>query len=170
MEPTSPDVVVGGVGHLYQGDLDLGRVAVERLAHEDLGSQVAVEEFSYGAVAVAQRLAELKPRLLVLVGAKERGRRPGTVEKREVRPLRRASAVVQGAIADAVTGYIDLDLVLEVADGLGALPPRVVTVEVEPATTEPAEQLSPEADTGLARALELVREEVAAAFSGAKRG
>ena len=170
MAPTDPRVVVGGVGHLYQGDLDLGRVAVERLSHEDLGPDVAVEEFSYGAVAVAQRLEELSPELLVLVGAKARGREPGSVDRREVQALPRTAADVQGAIADAVTGHIDFDLVLDVAQGLGALPLRVVTVDVEPASVEPAEHLSPQAEAGLARALELVRSEVAAAFSGGSGG
>src|SRR5919201_4064366 len=150
-------VVVGGVAHLYQGDLDLGRVAVERLLHDDLGPGVLVEELSYGAVAVAQRLEELQPDVLVLVAAKARGRPPGTVERREVTALPRAPAEIQRAVADAVTGYIDIDLVLEVAHGLGALPPRTVAIEVEPARTEPAVTLSPQAEAGLERALELVR-------------
>jgi hydrogenase maturation protease len=158
--PTDSRVVVGGVGHLYQGDLDLGRVAVERLAHDDLGAGVTVEEFSYGAVAVAQRLEELRPDVLVLVGAVGRGREPGTVERREITSLPRDPMEIHGAIADAVTGYIDLDLVVEVAHGLGALPPRTVAIEVEPARTEPSEQLSPQAEAALAQAVDLVRSEV----------
>ena len=153
-------VVVGGVAHLYQGDLDLGRVAVERLAHDNLGPGVDVEEFSYGAVAVAQRLEELRPDVLVLVGAIGRGRAPGTVERREVTILPRDPLEIHGAIAEAVTGYIDLDLVVEVAHGLGTLPPRTVTIEVEPARTEPSEQLSPQAEAALAQAVDLVRSEV----------
>ena len=154
-------MVVGGVGHLYQGDLDLGRVAVERLAHDDLSDDVAVEEFSYGAVAVAQRLEELRPELLVLVGAVERGRAPGTVERLEIGELKLGDPLeTHGAIADAVTGYIGLELVVEVAHGLGALPPRTVTIEVEPAQTEPSEHLSPQAEAALARVIELVRSEV----------
>ena len=153
-------VVIGGVGHLYQGDLDLGRVAVERLGREDLGGDVAVEEFSYGAVAVAQRLQELQPELLILVGAKERGRAPGTVERRDVHALTDEPAAIQGAIADAITGYIDLDLVLDVAHGLGGLPARVVTVEVEPASVAPSEQLTAIGEVALARAIALVRAEL----------
>jgi hydrogenase maturation protease len=158
--PTDARVVVGGVGHLYQGDLDFGRVAVERLAHDDLGEDVVVEEFSYGAVAVAQRLQELAPEALVLIGATSRGRRPGTVERREVAILPRSPEEIQSAIVDAVTGYIDLDLVLEVAQGLEALPPHVVTIEVEPARTEPSAWLSPEAERGVLEAIALVRAEV----------
>ncbi len=41
-------ILVGGVGHLYQGDLDLGRLAAERLAHDDLGADVAVEDLTGG--------------------------------------------------------------------------------------------------------------------------
>ena len=151
---------MGGVGHLYQGDLDVGRVAVERLQHADLGPGVLVEEFSYGAVAVAQRLQELRPDLLVLVGAVSRGREPGDVERREVTVVPRDPLEAQRWIADAVTGYIDLDLVVEVAHALGALPARTVAIEVEPERTEPSERLSPAAEVALVRALELVHAEV----------
>lgn len=157
---TDTRAVVGGVGHLYQGDLDLGRRAVERLTHDSLGPGVIVEDFSYGAVAVALRLEELRPELLVLVGAKERGRAPGAVERREVVALPRPVPEIQGAIADAVTGYIDIDLVLEVAHGLGVLPDRTVTIEVEPGSTDPAVHLSPAAEAALSEALGLVRREL----------
>jgi hydrogenase maturation protease len=155
--PTRPRIVIGGVGHLYQGDLDLGRRAVEQLRNEHLGDDVALEEFSYGAVAVAQRLQELQPELLILIAGKERGRPPGSVERRDVQPAARATEEVQGAIADAVTGYIDVDLVLDVAQGLGVLPRAVVAIEVEPARVDPSETLSPEAESALDDALELVR-------------
>jgi Ni,Fe-hydrogenase maturation factor len=101
-------VLVGGVGQLYQGDLDLGRLAAERLAAEALGPDVLVEELHYGAVAVAQRLEELRPRALVLVGAVARGRRPGTVERRLIRNLHLPPERVQRAVGDAVTGYVTL--------------------------------------------------------------
>ncbi len=70
-EAPSPaiSVLVGGVGELYQGDLDVGRQVIEGLAGEDLGAHVAVEDLHYGAVAVAQRLDEVQPSTLVLVGA-----------------------------------------------------------------------------------------------------
>lgn len=153
-------VLVGGVAQLYQGDLDLGRVATERLAGEDLGPAVLVEELSYGAVAVVQRLEELRPGALVLVGAAERDRAPGTVERRRAEPVERRPEDVQVAVGEAVVGYVSLDLLLEVAAGLGALPERTVAIEVEPANREPSETLSPPARAGLERALELVRDEV----------
>ena len=153
-------LLVGGVAQLYQGDLDLGRVAVQRLAGAELGPDVLVEELSYGAVAVVQRLEELSPRALVLVGAAERGRPPGSVERRRPEPAALPTEQVQVAVGEAVVGYVSLDLLFEVAAGLGALPERTVAIEVEPESREPSETLSPSAQAGLERALELVREEV----------
>lgn len=154
-------VLVGGVGQLYQGDLDLGRLAVERLATEQFGAGVFVEELHYGAVAVAQRLEELRPDTLVLVGAERRDRVPGAVQRRRVERLDLDPAAVQRAVHDAATGYVTIDLVLEVGAGLGVLPARTVTVEVEPTSVGPAVQrLSVQAERGLAEALDLVRAEV----------
>lgn len=153
-------VLVGGVGELYQGDLDVGRRAAERLAGAGLGPGVLVEELHYGAVAVAQRLEELRPHTLVLVGAAARGRAPGTVERRRLRHVDLDPADVQAAVHDAVTGYVAIDLVVEVGWGLRALPPRTVTVEVEPAPVDgPSEHLSAPARAGLVRACDLVRVE-----------
>jgi hypothetical protein len=39
----------------------------------------------------------------------------------------------QAAVGDAVTGYVHVDLLVEVASGFDALPARTVAVEVEPA-------------------------------------
>ena len=153
-------VLVGGVSELYQSDLDLGRLAVERLAEEDLGRGVAVEELHYGAVAVAQRLEDLRPGTLVLISAVRRDRPPGTVERRRLDPPALDVATVQAAVGDAVTGYVHPDLVVEVAAALGCLPPRTVGVEVEPEVTASGEGLSGAAAAGLEEALDLVRAEV----------
>ena len=153
-------VLVGGVGELWQGDLDLGRRAAEILSGEDLGPQVVVEELHYGAVAVAQRLEELAPEALVLVTAFARGRVPGTVERRRVASSPPAPAHVQLAVSHAVTGYVDVELVLVVAAGFGVLPTRTVVIEVEPERTDLETELSGTAESALARALELVRAEV----------
>lgn len=153
-------MLVGGISQLYQGDLDLGRLAVERLEGDGLGPGVVVEDLHYGAVAVTQLLEDLRPGTLVLLGAVQRGRAPGTVERRWTRPPRLSPQQAQRAIGEAVTGYVTVDLVVEVAAALGALPARTIVVEVEPATTEPSEQLSPEAVAGLDEAVALARAEV----------
>ena len=161
-------ILVGGVGELYQGDLHFGRVAVERLAGDGrLGPGVLVEDLSYGAVAVLQRLQELRPRALVLVGAARRGRTPGCVELRRVEPRELTPQHVREAVAEAVTGYVSIDLVLEVAQGFGALPPVTVVVEVEPARTDVATRLSPAVAGRLEQVLDAVRGEVTAAARSA---
>lgn len=155
--------MVGGVSQLWQGDLDLGRVAVERLrAAGDLGAHVAVEDFHYGALAVAQHLEDAAPDVLVLVAAEERGRRPGTVERRVVdegEPALDAEGA-RAAVEAAGTGHVTVDLLLEVGALLGALPGRTVVVEVEPSDTSFGDRLSPEAAAGLEEALEVVRADV----------
>ncbi len=154
-------ILVAGVGELYQGDLDLGRLAVVRLAGQDLGPDVVVEELSYGAVAVAQRLEDLRPDALVLIAAHARGRPAGAVERLDIEPPELTAAEQQLAVGDAVTGYVTIDLLVEVAAALGALPARTVSIEVEPASVQPSEQLTPEAQAGLEQALGLVRAELA---------
>ena len=91
-----------------------------------------------------------------------RGRAPGTVVRREVEQAPRAAAEVQRAVGDAVTGYVGIDLVIEVAAGLGALPERTIAIEVEPASVESSEELSAEGAAALEHVLELVREELRA--------
>lgn len=157
---TAVTVFVGGVSELFQGDLDLGRLAVARLWDDHPSANVLVEDLHYGAVAVAQRLAEVRPDVLVLVGAVGRGRPPGTVVRRRVDVREVSPENLQLAVADAVVGYVHVDLVVDVATGFGALPPRTVVVEVEPADVGPGEGLSPVAAGALADALELVRAEV----------
>ncbi|WP_100498149.1 hypothetical protein [Geodermatophilus chilensis] len=153
-------VLVGGVSELFQGDLDLGRLAAERLAAEGLGPDVLVEDLHYGAVAVAQRLEDLRPDSLVLVAAVRRGRAPGTVERRRIDPPQLAPDDLQAAVGNAVVGYVHVDLVVDVAAGLRVLPGRTVTVEVEPEEVDPGEGLSPSAAAGLGAALAIVRDEV----------
>jgi hypothetical protein len=153
-------VLVGGVYELFQGDLDLGRLAVERLRTEGLPEGVLAEDLHYGAVAVVQRLEELRPDALVLVTAVRRDRPAGTVERRRVHPATVDPVDFQAAVGDAVTGYVHVDLLVEVASGFEALPARTVAVEVEPAHVGPGEGLSPLAAAALEQSVRLVRDEV----------
>ncbi len=154
-------VLVGGVGELFQGDLDLGRIAAERLQRESFAPEVLIEELHYGAVAVSQRLEELRPSAFLLVGAVRRGRRAGEVERCVVTAPHLDVGQVQAAVGDAVTGYVGIDLIIEVAGAFGTLPRRTVAIEVEPASLGPGEGLSPAAEQGLSQALHLVRTEIA---------
>lgn len=158
-------LLVGGVAELFQGDLDVGRRAVEQLQREGFGQQpggteVVLEELHYGAVAVAQRIEELQPSTLVLLGAVRRGRLVGSVCRRLVSAPRLTPAELQVAIGDAVTGYVGIDLVVEVASALGVLPARTVAIELEPESVAPGDRLTDSATRGLATMLALTRHEV----------
>ena len=151
--------LVGGVGELYQGDLDFGRLALEQLADMDLGREIVLEELHYGALAVAQRLTELRPAALVLIGARPGGETPGSMRRRRIRDHRPSTAEFQQSLGGAATGYVGIDLIIDVAAGLGVLPARTVTVELEPVTTGPATELSPAAARALPHAVNLAHAE-----------
>ncbi len=156
-------ILIGGVGQLLQGDLDLGRLAADALATEDLGTHVLVEELHYGAVAVAQRLQELDPIGLILIGATEvqapAGAKTGAVRRRRVRPRPVDPVAAQVAISEAGTGYVGIDLIIDVARALEALPARTVVIEVDPVTVGPGLDLSTPARTSLGRAVASARDE-----------
>ncbi len=136
----------------------MGRLVVERLQARDLGSEVLVEDLYYGAVAVAQRLEELAPESLILVGAEQRGRPPGTVERRRVHTP--VPGDLQRAVEEAITGYVSIEIALRVASCLGVLPARTVAIEAEPASTAPSERLSGAAQRALEELLARVEAEV----------
>lgn len=166
-QPSLPlTVFVGGVGELFQGDLDFGRLAVERLLedqqeHGPGGPNMVIEELHYGAVAVTQRITELQPSAMILVGAVDRARPVGPVYRTLVEPPELSADDLQTAVGDAVTGYIAVDLVIEVATGLGALPGRTISFEIEPEWVGPGEGLSESASRCLEQVLAMVRREAA---------
>lgn len=160
-QPAPPvSVLIGGVAQLFQSDLDFGRRVAETLAVENLGPRVHVEELHYGGVAVAQLLQDLTPEVLVLVGAAQRGDAPGTLRRRFVPPPALDLTDAQLAIGEAVTGYVSIDLVVEVAAGLGALPEPTIAVELEPAETGPSDQMSPVANSRMEQVLAMAQAEV----------
>jgi hydrogenase maturation protease len=128
--------LIGGVGYPDLSDHSISWAVVAALEDRALPDGVAVEDVSYNPVAVAQRLDDEAETgrfdALVLVSAVARGRTPGAVTAyRWDRQLPPADEI-QRAVADAVTGIIYLDNTLVVVRHLGALPERVVVVEVEP--------------------------------------
>lgn len=133
---------------------------VERLLNEPLGPDVVVEDLFFGALAVCQRLQELHPEVLILVGAAARGLEPGRVLRREVAPLKRPLDDLQHAVGEAATGYVSIDLVLEVATAFHALPARTLVFEIEPKTTAPADTLSPEGQTAASVAIDMIKLEL----------
>jgi hydrogenase maturation protease len=128
--------LIGGVGYPDLSDHSISWAVVSTLEGRALPAGIAVEDVSYNPVAVAQRLddepAGQRYDVLVLVSAVARGRTPGAVTAYRWDRRLPAADEIQRAVTDAVTGIIYLDNTLVVVRHLGALPDRVVVMEVEP--------------------------------------
>ena len=92
-----------------------------------------MEDLSYGPVALSMNLKE-RPDYdrLVVFGAVERGRAPGTVEGYRWRGELPATDLIQERVSEAVTGVISLENLLVVCGALGGLPDDVRVIEIEP--------------------------------------
>jgi hydrogenase maturation protease len=152
-------VLIGGVGYRWQGDASFGLVASDALAREAWPDHVQVADLGYGALYVAQDLADADPpytRLVLLAGV-PRGRRPGELYCwRWQGPLPGAEEV-QARVREAGAGVIDLNHLLVIANYFGALPADVVILEFEPIEVAGAD-LSPAAAARLPEALAQARQ------------
>jgi hydrogenase maturation protease len=111
---------VASFGKPGMRDLDFGRQVVDCLQQLDWPAGVVVENLACSAPLVLDRIQELRPSRVVLVGAVARGDDPGTVRRYLLREM----------VA------VDLDHTLAFARQWGGLPPGAVVIEVEPDETE----------------------------------
>jgi hydrogenase maturation protease len=149
-------VLVGGIGYRNLRDGSIGLHVIERLA-DRAGDGIEVEDVSYHPVGLSQNLQE-RPDYdrIVLVGAVARGREPGTVTAYRWDRWLPADDEVQARVSEAVTGVISLDNTLIVCGALGGLPSDVRVVEVEPASQDWGEELSPQIEERLPEIVEAV--------------
>ncbi len=139
--------LITGVGYRNLRDCSAGNVVVDALLAMDWPLDVEVEDLSYGPMDAVFRLREAAPALLVVVGAVARpewpGREPGGVYQRPWRYEPEPPALVQGRVAEAVTGVISLDNLLVICAHFAALPPEVTVIEIEPVDDGWGEGFSP---------------------------
>lgn len=149
-------MLVGGIGYRNLRDGSIGLHVIERLA-DRAGDGIEVEDVSYHPVGLSQNLQE-RPDYdrIVLVGAVARGREPGTVTAYRWDRWLPADDEVQARVSEAVTGVISLDNTLIVCGALGGLPSDVRVVEVEPASQDWGEELSPQIEERLPEIVEAV--------------
>jgi hydrogenase maturation protease len=149
-------VLVGGIGYRNLRDGSIGLHVIERLA-DRAADGIEVEDVSYHPVGLSQNLQERSDYdRIVLVGAVARGREPGTVTAYRWDGLLPADDEVQARVSEAVTGVISLDNTLVVCGALGGLPSDVRVVEVEPASQDWGEELSPQIEERLPEIVEAV--------------
>jgi hydrogenase maturation protease len=149
-------VLVGGIGYRNLRDGSIGIHVIDRLA-DRAQDGVEVEDVSYHPVGLSQNLQD-RPDYdrVVLVAAVARGRPPGTVTAYRWDQQLPDTEEVQTRVSEAVTGVISLDNTLVVCGALGGFPDDVRVVEVEPATEQWGEELSPEVEERLPEMVETV--------------
>ncbi len=139
--------IIAGIGYRNLRDHSVGPLLVDRLAGQRWPDGVAVEDLSYGPIAVVQRFEDdpLDRRFdrAVVVSAVQRDREPGSLTVYRWDGVLPSEEGVQRAVVDAVTGVIYLDNTLVVARHFRALPAEVIVIEVEPILHEFGDGFSP---------------------------
>jgi hydrogenase maturation protease len=149
-------VLIGGIGYRNLRDGSIGVHVLDRLA-ERAGDGIEVEDVSYHPVGLSQNLQERQDYdRVVLVAAVARGRHPGTITTYRWDGRLPDEDEIQARVSEAVTGVISLDNTLIVCGALGGLPDDVRVVEVEPASEQWGEELSPEVEERLPEIVEAV--------------
>ena len=148
--------LIGGIGYRNLRDGSIGLHVIERLA-DRAGDGLEVEDVSYHPVGLSQNLQE-RPDYdrVILVGAVARGRSPGTISAYRWDGVLPDEREIQTRVSEAVTGVISLDNTLVVCGALGGLPDDVRVVEVEPASEDWGEELSPAIEERLPEIVEAV--------------
>ncbi len=140
-------VLIAGVGHPNLRDLSFGQILLAHLQREEWPEWVDLENLSYGAIAVLQWFQDSpgKYAKVLFVSAVEReGRAPGTIDVYRYDFPTLDEDVVQGCVAESVTGIIGLDNLLAILHYFKALPPDVEIFEIEPVETDIGFECSPE--------------------------
>ena len=123
-----------------------------------------VADLGYGAIYVAQDLADTRPpydRVILLAGM-ARGRTPGQIYRTRWESIAPDPDDLVARIREAGAGVIDPDHLLLIAQHFGVLPDDVVVIELEPVDATGGEGLSPEATGRLHEVIELARREALA--------
>jgi len=130
--------LIAGVGYRHLRDLSFGTELVDALRQYDWPANVAIEDLSYGPIAVYQWFQEQQGRFqhAIFVTGADRGRAPGTLWRSTWRGTSETEAAIQDRVAEALTGVISLDNMLVICEWFGVLPGEVTVIELEPVPEE----------------------------------
>lgn len=153
--------LVGGLGTPGLRDLDFGRQCVGYLQHLEWPEAVMVEDLSCSAHLVLDRLRELRPAKVVLLGTAARGvDPPGTVRRYQLDLTPPSPDKVHQGLTDTLDGMADLDHTLAVVRHWGGFPVDTVVIEVEPLDCSFGPGFSEELGECIEPILAMVREEL----------
>lgn len=158
MRTQRPRVLIGGVGYRWQRDASFGLVVGDELARQERPPGVEVADLGYGALYVAQDLADAQPRYdrLILLAGMTRGREPGRLYQYRWQGDLPAAEEIQARVSEAGAGVVDIDHLLVIAQYFGALPDDVRVIELEPVDAAGGDGLSPRAAALVEEAIEIV--------------
>lgn len=154
-------VLIGGVGYRWMRDASFGVVASDTLAKMSWPDGVNVDDLGYGALLVSQDLSMASPPFdrLILIGAVERGRKPGMLYRYEWDGHLPDEDMILERIREAGAGVVDLDHLLVIGQQQGTLPEQVIVFEVEPVDSSPGIELGSATECLLPDLIEQVRRE-----------
>ncbi|MGI8553721.1 MAG: hypothetical protein ACR2PL_23470 [Dehalococcoidia bacterium] len=157
--------LIAGAGYRNLRDLSFGPELVDRLQTMDWPSDVQIEDFSYGPIAVYQWFLEHEGcfRRAIFAGSVVRGRGSGSLHYYPWRGSTDDEDAVQARIAEALTGVISLENLLVICEHFGVLPHEVSVIEIEPADEGWGPGLSDGVTVCLNEAIEILRCEVGVA-------
>jgi len=155
-------VLVGGIGLPWLRDLDFGTQFVRRVQDVDWPAHVLVEDLSFAAHRVLDRLMEIGPSRVVLVGCMPREvDPPGTIRRYRLDLTPPPDEEVHERLGEAAGGIIDLDHTLAVVRYWKGFPEATTVIEIEPGDRSFGLGFSAEVEGVVDTVLAMVQEEVA---------
>jgi len=161
-EWSSGPVLVGGIGLPWLRDLDFGTQFVRRVEGLDWPEHVMVEDLSFAAHRALDRLLEIQPSRVVLVGCMPREvDPPGTIRRYVLDLTPPPDDEVQARLGEAAGGIIDLDHTLAVVRYWKGFPEGTIVIEVEPGDRSFGLGFSSEVEAAVDTVLAMVQDAVA---------
>ena len=159
---TRGPVLVGGIGLPWLRDLDFGTQFVRRVEGLEWPEHVMIEDLSFAAHRALDRLREIEPSRVVLVGCMPREvDPPGTIRRYQLDLTPPPDDEVHERMGEAAGGIIDLDHTLAVVRYWKGFPEDTVVIEVEPADRSFGLGFSTEVEEVVDKVLAMVQQEVA---------
>jgi hydrogenase maturation protease len=144
-------VLIAGVGYRFLRDMSVGPFMIQDLREADWPEHVEIDDWSFGPIAIVQRLEDQPGYYgrVVLVASVERGHEPGTVSCYRWGGGNASPDEIQERIGEAVMGVISLDNLLIICQHFGVLPPETIVVEIEPEDTGWGDGFTPRIESAL---------------------
>ncbi len=153
-------VLIAGVGYYHLRDLSMGPVLIPQLQAQEWPDEVEVDDFSFGPIAVMQRMED-RPgffdRVVLLGGVGRAGRQPGQLYCYRWDGVLPAMADIQQAVSEGATGVVSLDNVLVIGGYFKVWPVDMVIIELEPVDQNWGAGFSDQAQGSVDRLPEVVR-------------